>query len=89
MYELYKSAESTEKKEKKLKEKIDSMERKLDTANESLGILVQYLAKSSEQSLRLKEEREKGMREYIARRIEKGIAKQEDTATAQYSAAIS
>lgn len=47
MYELYKSAESTEKKENKLKEKIDSMERKLDTANESLGTLVQYIAKSN------------------------------------------
>ena len=69
LYELYKSAESAEKKEKKLKEKIDSMERKLDTANDSLATLLTFLAHSSEQSLRLREERQKRMQEYIARRI--------------------
>lgn len=83
MYELYKSAESTEKKEKKLKEKIDSMERKLDTANDSLATLLAFLAKSSEQSQRLKEERQKGMQEYEARRIQQSIAQQEAIPTAQ------
>lgn len=33
MYELYKAAESAEKKEIKLKAKIENMEGKLDTAN--------------------------------------------------------
>lgn len=83
LYELYKSAESTEKKEKKLKEKIDSMERKLDTANDSLVTLLTFLAKSSEQSQRLKEDRQKGMQEYLARRIQQSIAQQEVIPTAQ------
>ena len=54
MYELYKSAESAEKKEVKMKAKIDSMEDKLDSANQSLKLLLGHIenAKQYEESLK-------------------------------------
>lgn len=83
MYELYKSAESAEKKEIKLKEKIDSMERKLDTANDSLATLLTFLSQSNEHTQRLKEDRQRAMQEYLARRIHQNTAQQEPISTAQ------
>jgi hypothetical protein len=47
MYELYKGAESAEKKEIKLKAKVDSLETKLNEANRNLATLLSHLTGSS------------------------------------------
>jgi hypothetical protein len=47
MYELYKGAESAEKKEIKLKAKVDSLETKLNEANQNLATLLSHLTGSS------------------------------------------
>jgi hypothetical protein len=68
MYELYKSAVSADKKEAKLKAKIESMESKLDMANQSLATLIDHIGKHANYVSGLKVERESKLEELIRKR---------------------
>lgn len=65
MYELYKGAESAEKKEIKLKAKVDSLEKKLDEANNNLSLLLTHLTSNSPSRLSLQSQRDEKLKQTL------------------------
>jgi hypothetical protein len=68
MYELYKAAESAEKKDVKLKAKIDSMEGKLDSANQSLKLLLGHIENAKHYEESMKADRQMKLEELLRNR---------------------
>ena len=74
MYELYKGAESAEKKEIKLKAKVDSLEKKLDEANSNLSLLLTHLTSNSPSRLSLQSQREEKLKQMLQQSLQSSLA---------------
>jgi len=74
MYELYKGAESAEKKEIKLKAKVDSLEKKLDEANSNLSLLLTHLTSNSPSRLSLQSQRDEKLKQMLQQSLQSSLA---------------
>lgn len=77
MYELYKGAESAEKKEIKLKAKVDSLEHKLDEANQNLSLLLAHLTSNTSSRLSLQSQREERLKQLLQQSFQGSLPAQQ------------